>query len=106
MRSPNAIDMFFILLCFTYGTAAALQIVDIGNINGTLAFTPENTVVAAGDLVEFRFRPANHSVAQSNFSTPCQPMNSGFFSGFSPMTSAIVCGPLFSKGVLLLIMNS
>ena len=37
-----------------------------------------------GDVVQFQFLPANHSVAQSSFGAPCQPLagGAGFFSGF------------------------
>ncbi len=32
-------------------------------------------------------RLQNHSIVQSSFSEPCQPLGGGFFSGFVPSTS-------------------
>lgn len=57
---------------------------------GGLHFDPENVVAEVGDNIEVHFRPANHSFAQSSFSSPCVPLldanhyESGFFSGFMP----------------------
>lgn len=51
---------------------------------GGLRFDPANVVAEAGDVVQFAFLPANHSVAQSSFGAPCAPLagDAGFFSGF------------------------
>ncbi|KAK4937470.1 hypothetical protein LTR10_021922 [Elasticomyces elasticus] len=48
-----------------------------------LTFTPDTVTAAQGDWVEFTFGEG-HSVAQSSFGSPCQPMNgsSYFYSGF------------------------
>lgn len=57
---------------------------------GGLHFDPENVVAEIGDVVEFHFLAANHSVAQSSFASPCVPLTdasgaeTGFFSGFVP----------------------
>ncbi|KAK6513142.1 hypothetical protein TWF506_009308 [Arthrobotrys conoides] len=53
---------------------------------GGLRFDPENIVAYPGDVVEFHYLPRNHSVAQSNFANPCQPIGpTAFFSGFVPI---------------------
>jgi plastocyanin len=57
---------------------------------GGLHFDPENVVAEIGDIVEFHFLAANHSVAQSSFDKPCVPLTNPagaditFFSGFMP----------------------
>ncbi|KAK3207359.1 hypothetical protein GRF29_103g754544 [Pseudopithomyces chartarum] len=53
--------------------------------NGGLHFEPENVVAEIGDLVEFHFLPKNHTVVQSSFDKPCEPLadGSGIFSGFN-----------------------
>jgi plastocyanin len=55
-----------------------------------LHFDPENVVAEIGDVVEFHYLAANHSVVQSSFGAPCVPLTDdskteiGFFSGFMP----------------------
>ena len=54
--------------------------------NGLLAFNPTNITAAVNDIVRFEFHPKNHSVAQSDFGTPCAPLlnstgTQGFVSG-------------------------
>ncbi|KAK8049900.1 Cupredoxin [Apiospora phragmitis] len=46
----------------------------VAGANGQLRFEPESVVAAVGDIVEFQFRPKNHSVAQSSFAEPCVPL--------------------------------
>ncbi|KAH8724631.1 Cupredoxin [Phaeosphaeriaceae sp. PMI808] len=54
-----------------------------------LNFEPDNVVAELGDLVEFHFNPKNHSVVQSSFDKPCEPLanGSGVFSGFNFATA-------------------
>ncbi|CAK7209987.1 hypothetical protein SCUCBS95973_000636 [Sporothrix curviconia] len=56
---------------------------------GGLHFDPDNVVAEVGDVIEWHYLPANHSVAQSSFGAPCKPLDTGngFFSGFQPTTS-------------------
>ena len=62
------------------------------NPNG-LNFEPNNVAAKAGEIVEFKFLPANHSVAESSFAKPCEPLKDnagteiGIFSGFHFATS-------------------
>ncbi|EPQ58329.1 Cupredoxin [Gloeophyllum trabeum ATCC 11539] len=62
--------------------------------NGQLAFSPSNISAAIGDTVTFEFHPKNHTVTQSSFLAPCQPLADtssihqvGFDSGFNPVAS-------------------
>lgn len=50
-----------------------------------LRFEPENVVAEPGDLVEFHFLPKNHTVVQSSFEKPCEPLGGkeSVFSGFN-----------------------
>lgn len=56
---------------------------------GGLRFDPDNVVAEIGDVVEWHFLPRNHTVAQSSFGNPCQPLadGSGFFPGFEFFTA-------------------
>ncbi|KAK0636459.1 hypothetical protein B0T17DRAFT_551741 [Bombardia bombarda] len=67
--------------------------VDVG-LGGNLTFTPSNITELARTVVEFSFNPKNHSVVQSNFANPCQPLDQGFSSGFIP-TAVSPSGALF-----------
>ncbi|KAN0129613.1 hypothetical protein V8E53_012609 [Lactarius tabidus] len=49
------------------------------------AFSPNNVTAQAGDTITFIFPSSNHSVTQSNFSTPCLPLAGGIDSGFEPV---------------------
>lgn len=74
------------LALFTLLPATALTAildVDVGE-NG-LVFSPDTLTAATGDTVVFHFYPGAHSVAQSTFASPCQPLSGGIWSGvFSP----------------------
>ncbi|OAL42633.1 hypothetical protein IQ07DRAFT_593668 [Pyrenochaeta sp. DS3sAY3a] len=58
--------------------------------NGGLHFDPENVFAEPGDLIEFHFLPKNHSITQSSFDKPCEPLEGGhgIFSGFNFRTAA------------------
>ncbi|KAI9772615.1 MAG: hypothetical protein M1839_002428 [Geoglossum umbratile] len=70
-----------------FATAAfgAIVSVDVGE-NG-LVYTPDTITAAMGDQVQFTFYPQNHSVIQAAFSSPCNPLAGGIFSGFVPVSS-------------------
>ena len=89
-----------------------VHVVSVGDKDGGLIFSPADIKAAAGDVVQFQFWPKvalpelrphhrsdlmlishlqNHSVVQSTFDEPCEPIakNSnvtGFFSGFMPVS--------------------
>lgn len=64
----------------------AHHVVKVGE-NEKLEFVPESLKAAVGDTVEYQFFSKNHSVVQSRFDKPCQPLEDGFFSGFVPTSS-------------------
>jgi plastocyanin len=63
--------------------------VNVGNLKAELIFEPDTVLASVGDIINFHFYPINHSVAQSSFDKPCQPLEGGvgqipIFSGFLP----------------------
>lgn len=72
---------------------AAQAKVKVGNAKGELVFDRPNVVAGKGDTIEFTFYPMNHSVAQSTFDKPCEPLDNGIFSGFFPVKdgTAVSC---------------
>ncbi|KAI1419032.1 hypothetical protein F5Y12DRAFT_319110 [Xylaria sp. FL1777] len=60
--------------------------IDVG-FNGMLLFNPNNVTELIGTVVEFSYNPANHSIVQSSFDKPCQPIErpgGGFAAPFVP----------------------
>ncbi|KAK2592512.1 hypothetical protein QQS21_009787 [Conoideocrella luteorostrata] len=54
-----------------------------------LTYSPANFEAKVGAKVVFHYYPKNHTVTQSSFSNPCQPLQGGgFFSGFVPTTAS------------------
>ncbi|KAK3389806.1 hypothetical protein B0H63DRAFT_507302 [Podospora didyma] len=68
------------------------HVVTVGK-GGQLKFDPESITAAAGDTVTYNFFARNHSVTQSSFDKPCQPLEGGFFSGFTPSVSPDTASP-------------
>ncbi|KAI8723567.1 Phytocyanin domain-containing protein [Fusarium sp. LHS14.1] len=67
---------------------AAVHKVKVGD--GGLTFSPADLKAAVGDTVEFHFYKGTHSVAQSSFDKPCEPLNStSFFSGDFSVSDAV-----------------
>ncbi|PPR04577.1 hypothetical protein CVT24_012030 [Panaeolus cyanescens] len=70
--------------------------------NGQLAYTPTMVQASIGDTVMFEFRPKNHTVTQSSFLSPCEPLvkadgTPGFRSGFMFVDQSLTSGfPQFS----------
>jgi hypothetical protein len=57
-------------------------------------FVPNEITANVGDILEFHFEGpgkgvlgGNHSVAQGTWDRPCEPANSGFFSGYMPVNA-------------------
>ncbi|KJA16243.1 hypothetical protein HYPSUDRAFT_148004 [Hypholoma sublateritium FD-334 SS-4] len=68
--------------------------------NGALAYSPPNITASIGDTVTFEFHPKNHTVTQSNFLNPCEPLQAstgttGFKSGFVPVAADATTFPTF-----------
>jgi plastocyanin len=76
--------------------------VKVGGVNATdLKFYPNNIKAAVGDMVQFQFYPKNHTVTQSTFDNPCQPvaLNSnvtGINSGFLPVAADATMAPIYT----------
>lgn len=78
-----------------------VHVVKVGNANGTLAYSPNEVTAAVGDMVQFQFAPANHTVTQSTFDQPCQPISlnsntTGIFSGFMPVSASATTTPTYT----------
>jgi len=69
--------------------------------DGQLVYNPANISAAIGDTVTFEFRPKNHTVTQSSFLKPCEPLVDattgavGFKSGFQPVDANATTFPQF-----------
>ena len=68
--------------------AGQTQRVDVGR-DGRLVYSPAVVQAAVGAKVEFHYFPRNHTVTQSSFAAPCQPLaaGNGINSGFVPVPS-------------------
>lgn len=78
------------------------HVVQVGDAQGTKKFYPEKIKANAGDMVQFHFYPMEHSVAQSSFDKPCEPIENsnssakGFWSGFMPVKAESKVMPVFT----------
>ena len=45
---------------------------------GEFVFTPSTVTAQAGDTINFSFHPKSHTVTQSTFDAPCEPLTGGF----------------------------
>jgi len=75
-------------MLFSFASADTYN-VTVGS-NGQLAFSPTNVTADAGDIILFQFMSVSHSATQSTFNTPCTANSSGFDSGVSSSSSALV----------------
>ncbi|KAI1462107.1 hypothetical protein F4805DRAFT_194135 [Annulohypoxylon moriforme] len=57
--------------------------IDVG-FDGNLVFNPNNVTELVGTVLEFGYNPQNHSIVQSSFDKPCQPLDGGFAAPFVP----------------------
>ncbi|CAL3966421.1 unnamed protein product [Diplocarpon coronariae] len=96
----------FALSAMSIGSALAqagitVHVVRVGSMNGSLAYYPNRIKAAVGDMVQFQFAPNNHSVTQSSFDSPCQPIGTtsnvqGIFSGFMPVSASSTTTPTYT----------
>ncbi|KAG9019977.1 hypothetical protein FS837_008717 [Tulasnella sp. UAMH 9824] len=61
-----------------------------------LVYTPNQVHAEPGDKVKFHFQFKNHTVTQSSFDEPCEPLKGGFDSGFMPVGMDVKKGPTFT----------
>jgi len=87
-------------------TAQKVHVVSVADATNSLKYTPDNLKADVGDKVQFQFIAGNHTVTQSTFDQPCQPisMNSnitGIFSGFQPAAASAAQGkiPVFTISI-------
>lgn len=76
-----------VLLCISRSAAQDATIVvggDASTRGGFLQFIPPSVVAQNGSVITLIFSgsPGNHSVTQTSFNDPCQPLSGGFDSGF------------------------
>lgn len=60
----------------------ATSTLDVKVGSNGLNFEPDTLTASPGDLIHFHFYASNHSVVQSSFDKPCQPVDGGIASGF------------------------
>jgi plastocyanin len=63
---------------------------------GGLIYNPSSINAAPGDTVSFTFFPKNHTVTQSSFTAPCEPLAGGIDSNFQPVAANASNVPQFS----------
>ncbi|KAF7372674.1 hypothetical protein MVEN_00130700 [Mycena venus] len=86
--------MRFALLVATIAAAAVVSaqnqtiFVNVGGdpntLGGVYQFMPNSITASNGSVITFKFSgiPGNHSITQSTFQSPCQPVEGGFDSGW------------------------
>ncbi|KAK3990745.1 hypothetical protein QBC44DRAFT_264213 [Cladorrhinum sp. PSN332] len=65
--------------------------------NGSLTYSPNKISAQPGEFVQFQFLAGNHTITQSTFDNPCQPVAmhtnaTGFHSGFQPVAASANMG--------------
>lgn len=84
----------------TSSSAATTWTVSVGE--GSNVFKPNVVQANIGDIIEFDFYPANHSVCRAEYLYPCIPYEDtgkgkvGFFSGFHPVDAILSNPPTWS----------
>ena len=80
----------------------SVHVIQVSNAQAALTYSPNSIQANVGDMVQFQFYPKNHSVVQSTFDQPCQPIQNinasvpGFFSGFQPVSLNQSSQPTFT----------
>ncbi|KAJ5046752.1 uncharacterized protein L3040_003982 [Drepanopeziza brunnea f. sp. 'multigermtubi'] len=91
-------------ICSALAQSAGIKVhvVRVGAMNGSLIYSPDNIKAAVGEMVQFQFAPNNHSVTQSTFDQPCQPIapagssGAGIYSGFMPVSASSTTTPTYT----------
>lgn len=74
-------------------TVASATVFKVSVGQNGLEYTPSSVNATAGDQIEFIFYPKNHTVTQSTFANPCQPMANGTDTGFVPVNATNATQP-------------
>jgi plastocyanin len=85
-----------IALAALASTASAANFTVQVGVSSQLAFSPTNVTAAVGDTISFIFSPKNHTVTQSSFTAPCQPLSGSVESGFQPVAAGASNVPSFT----------
>ncbi|KAI1428800.1 Cupredoxin [Xylaria sp. FL1777] len=84
----------------TVAGTGATHTVQVGGSAG-LAYSPSEIQAAVGDMVIFTFMSQNHTVTQSSFAAPCDPLEGGLDSNFQPnKDNAVVPAPQVAMQVM------
>ncbi|KAI0426319.1 Cupredoxin [Xylaria sp. FL1042] len=84
----------------TVAGTGATHTVQVGGSAG-LAYSPSEIQAAVGDMVIFTFMSQNHTVTQSSFATPCDPLAGGMDSNFQPnKDNSVVPAPQVAMQVM------
>ncbi|KAJ7607422.1 hypothetical protein FB45DRAFT_930288 [Roridomyces roridus] len=93
-------QLFTIAAALSAAAVATAQQVITVNVGGTATqggflFSPNNITAANGTIINFQFtsRPGNHSVTQSSFKTPCEPLPNGLDSGWIGIPQTLAADP-------------
>ncbi|RMD41027.1 hypothetical protein DV735_g4095, partial [Chaetothyriales sp. CBS 134920] len=84
-----------------------IQVVSVSDANGSLKYFPNSVQAPVGSIVQFQFHPKNHTITESTFAAPCQPIaqtnaslitetRPGIKSGFLPVTLADTELPVYN----------
>ncbi len=65
-----------------YDHTPVTHVIEVGK-NG-LTYTPPFITAEPGDWVQLNFFSKNHTLVQSSFADPCEPLTNGIFAGFHP----------------------
>nr|ARK07238.1 putative secreted effector protein CSEP008 [Podosphaera xanthii] len=97
------------------GGQVTVHVVKVGSADNALTYSPNKVKAAVGDMVQFQFVSGNHTVTQSTFENPCEPMAktafsnaTGIFSGYMPIipTSAATGSPAMMPTYTIMINNT
>ena len=89
---------FALTALLSLAEAQKVHVVNVGSRNNSLVYSPDKLTAPVGDMIQFQFVSGNHTVTQSTFDAPCQPvaMNSanvtGVYSGFQPVSASAAMG--------------
>ncbi|KAF9452947.1 Cupredoxin [Macrolepiota fuliginosa MF-IS2] len=87
--------VLFVLASLSALVYAANILVMVGK-DGGLTYDPASVTAKKGDTVAFRFLSKNHTVTQSSFAKPCQPLATGVDSGYAPVPANSTAFPEWS----------
>lgn len=83
--TPSSRNLAALAVAGAIGLAQAATTITIDAVD--TAFEPNTATAEVGDVVEFVFKPSNHSVVRGSLDKACEPLEEdGFFSGFIPVT--------------------